>query len=396
MFSRAQMPRRPLALFSSGRRVLLLAAGVAAGPWPAARAQGGGMLAPQVVQSELPPGPRVEFQFDVRTENENRLENRVVFGTLRSTAPIAAISLLDPARRRIWRRTPAELGLTPRDQTSRPELGDAIVLPEIRNAASGRWTLSLEREAPNAAPGRLLLAWRVLPRYELLLTTATSSVAAGQTLLVTARAADYGVPITGLKQIELALLDVGGQPLSREPALENARSREGILLSNEPGSYIASLTLPRPGTYRLQASLDVGSPPRPVARSAVMELSASARGGALQLAWVRLDSSPGRCARSLVFRFQIEAVEPGTYVCNLLLRAGDPAAPRASGSAALAAGRATIDVIVSAAKWSAAGNPSALARVTLVRVDSADLKLLAEVDNLSLAGHPIDVAALCR
>lgn len=376
--------------------MLLLAAGATAGRWPAARAQAGGTLVPQVLQSELPPGGRFELQFDVRTEGENRLENRVVFGTLRSTAPIAAITLLGPGRRFIWRRTPAELGLTQRDQASRPELGEAIVLPEIRNATSGRWTLLLERAAPNSAPGRLLLVWRVLPRYELQLTTTTPNVAAGQTMLVAARATDYGVPITGLKQIEIALLDAGGQVLSHEPAAENARSREGILLSNEPGSYITSLTLPQTGTYRLQANYDFGSAPRTVARSAVIEVIASARGGTLQLASVHLDSPPGRCARSLVFRFEAGVAESGTYVCNLLLRAGDPAAPRASGSAALVAGRATIDVIVSAAKWNAAGNPSILARVTLLRVDSAGFKQLADINNLSLAGHAIDTAALCK
>lgn len=389
------MPRRPTKLISPQRRALLAAA-VGAGCWPAARGQVAGNKVPQVLQSVLPAGARFELPFEVRAEGDKRQENRVVFGTLRSTAPIAAITLLDPARRRIWRRTPAELGLTPRDQTSRPDLGETIVLPEIRNAVDGHWTLLLERAAPHVAPGRLLLAWRVLPRYELLLATDTPSVAAGQPLLVTLRAMDYGAPITGLRQIELTLLDVGGQPLSRVPALERARSREGILLSDEPGIYIASLTLPHPGAYRLRASHGLGSAPHAVTVDAEIAVNAGAPGGALRLTSVRPESTPAGCVGNLVFRFQAEVAEPGTYVCNLLLRAGDPAAPRASGSATLAAGRASIDVIVSAAKWRAAANPSTLARVTLLRIDSAGLKLLVDLHDLSLAEHTIDTAALCK
>ena len=369
---------------------------MAASGWPAVHAQVSGTLLPQQMPSAFPAGASFELQFEVSATGDDRLENRVVFGTLRSTAPIAAITLLDPARRRIWRRTPSELGLTPRNQAARPELGDAIALPEIRDAASGRWTLLLERAAPKTVPGRLLLAWRVLPRYDLVLTATPSQVAAGQTLLAVVHAFDYGVPIAGLKQIELLLLDAGGQVISREPALEAVRSREGILLSNEPGSYVARLVLPRPGAFQLQARHVFGGSARAVTRGASIEINAGAPGGTLQLASVRLDIAPNGCARGLVFRFEVDVVEPGTYVCNLLLRAGDPAAPRASGSASLITGRSTIDVTVSAAKWAAAGNPSSLARASLLRIDNAGVKLLADFNDLSLAGHAVDTIALCK
>ncbi|MDE2368304.1 MAG: hypothetical protein KGN16_04975 [Burkholderiales bacterium] len=383
---------------STPRRVLLrIAVGAAAGPWAAARAQAVAGPATQLLQARLPALPSHGLPFEVRTDGETRGENRVVFGALRSTAAIDTIALIDPAQRQLWRRTPVDLGWTPRDQTGRPDWGDAIVLPEIRNAAAGRWTLLIERAPARAGAGQLRLAWQVLPRYELLMQASATEVAAGQTLLVTLRPLDYGVELRGLKAIVLSWADARGATTGHVQALENARSPEGIAVSSEPGAYIARLALPQPGVYRLQASQVFGQAPRLTTRSASIELNVGRRGGALRLASVQPDGATSNgCARGLRFRFDVDVAEPGNYVCNLLLLAGAPVAPRASGSAPLAAGHGTIDVVVSAEKWRAAGAPARLARVTLLRIDEQGYKLLADIEDLTLADHPIDGAALCR
>lgn len=362
--------------------------------WPASSQVGN--MPPQLLRSILPPGASFELPFEIRAEGEERLENRIVFGALRSTGRLDAITLLDPSRRVVWRRTPVELGLTPRDQTSQPELGDVIVLPEIRNAINGRWALLLERAKPHSDAGRLLFAWRLLPRFDLLLSTNTPQVAAGQTLLVEVRAMDYGVPIKEIAKIDVALLGDGEQQLSVVHAREHARTRDGIALSNEPGTYIASIVLPQPGLYRLQASHVFGSAPRPTIRRAVLSVTAGASIGALRLLSVRLYGTPGQCARGLTFRFQVELAEPGAYTCTLSLQPGVLSTPRASASAELVAGTSVIDVMVSAAKWFAAGEPSNLARVTLLRIDALGFGVLADINDVSLVGHKIDTSALCR
>lgn len=395
------MARRFPDSISLRRRALFLAAAAAAGPWPAVLAQGNRGSMAQVLQARLPASPSYALTFDVRTEGEIWAVNRVVFGALRSTAPIDAITLIDPLQRRVWRRTLAELGWTARDQAQRPDLGDAIVLPEIRNAAAGRWTLLLERSPQRARAGRLQLAWQVLPRYELLMNASAPEVAAGETLLVTLRALDYGVPLQGLKSVELTWVDSSGATIGHAPALEGLRSPEGIAVSNEPGTYIARLALQQPGAYRVQADHAFGEAPNQTLRRAWLEVRVGQRGAALRLASVEVDTAAGtngagRCARGLRFRFDAEVTEPGNYVCTLLLRPGEPAGPRASGSALLSAGHGSVEVAVSAAKWIAAGQPVRLARVTLLRVDAAEAKLLADIEDLSLDGHPIDASAFCR
>ncbi|MDE1949926.1 MAG: hypothetical protein KGL43_23835 [Burkholderiales bacterium] len=382
---------------SAQRRAVLIAAAAAAGPWRAARSQGAGSAVAQVLQARLPARPDYALTFDVHTEGETRAENRVVFASLRSTAPIDSITLIDPLQHRVWQRTPADLGWTARAQAQGRDLGDAIVLPEVRNAAGGRWTLLIHRSPERASAGRLQLAWQVLPRYELLMDASAREVAVGQSLLVTLRPRDYGVPMHGLKSIEVTWVDARGETIGHAAALENARSPEGIALTDEPGAYIARLALERTGTYLVQASQPFGEAPNQTIRKTWIEVSASGKGGSLRLASVQADrQGPGQCTRALRFRFDVDVADPGDYVCTLLLHSGEPAAPRAGGSAHLSAGRGTIDVVVSAEKWMAAGRPAKLARVTLLRIGAAGTQLLADIENMSVAAHLIDGSALCR
>lgn len=246
---------------------------MAASGWRQVRAQAGGTPDLILLRAAFPAADRCELAFDVRTD----AEVRVVFGTLRSTTPVSAISLLDPDRRRVWRRAPSELGFVPRSRTPDPERGDAFVLPDARHAARGRWTLLLERGGADMTPGQVLLAWRVLPRFELLLATGSSAVAAGEPVLVIVRASDYGVPVAGLKRVELTVLDSRSRHVGRIPARENALSREGIRLSDEPGSYLGHVTLPGEGAYRLQAEADLGAPGGPT-RSAAIDVRAAGQG----------------------------------------------------------------------------------------------------------------------
>lgn len=372
------------------RRALL-----AAGAWGMSALPAGAQTAaarPLLLTPSLPPGSVASLPFEVAGEAQNRL----VFATLRCTVPVAALSLIDPAGRVLWRRSAADLGYRERATMPRPELGDGYFLPPVRDAAAGRWQLRVERAPPTAGSGRLQLAYSVFPRYELDILPARAHVAAGETLLVSVRPRDYGAPLAGLPPFDLQLLDARGRPLARVAATEGLRSREGIALSPEPGVYLAQLNLPGAGAYRLQATRQLGHTAAST-RTAVAELTVDGAAGVLSLAGVRMDAAAGGCARGLLLDFDVQAAAAGTYACNLTLRGGNPALPRAGASAELAAGPGRITVAVSAAKLAAVGLPwQRLDRAVLLQVKDAEFRVVAELVDVDLSGYAIDPAALCR
>lgn len=373
------------------QRRALLAAGLAGLRGASVWAQSPAPVLPVVLTPSLPDAPTAEVAFDVAGEAENRL----VFATLRCTVPLQAISLLDPAGRVVWRRSAAELGLRLRATMPRPELGDGYFLPPVRDAATGRWRLRIERGLPAGGTGRLQLAYSVFARFELDIVPAQLRGAAGQPLLFSVRPRDYGVPLAGLPPIEVDVLDTQGRRVARVPASEQARSREGILLSAEPGAYHAQLILPAPGRYRLQATQRLGTTAAST-KTALAELTVDGRAGALALAAVRADPGPRGCARGLLLDFDVWAATAGTYACNLTLRGDHPNPPRAGASAALAAGAGRITVAVSAAQLAAIGLPwQRLERAVLLKVTDAEFQVVAELTDIDLSGFGTALAVPC-
>jgi len=304
------------------QRRAVLAAGLLAAIGLPCRAQTPRQARPTVLSRILPDAPAAEVAFAVAGESENRL----VFAAMRCTVPIQAASLVDPMGRVVWRRSLLELGFRGRETMSRPELGDGYVLPEVRDAASGRWQLRIERDLPTGGGGRLQLAYSVFPRFELDIVPAQMRGAAGQPLLFSVQPRDYGVPLAGLESVEVEVLDAQGRRVARVSASEH-----------EPGTYHAQLGLRAAGRYRLQVTHRLG-PTNASTRTAVAELTVDGQAGVLRLAAVRPDPGQGGCAKGLLLDFDVQAAVAGTYTCNLTLRGGNPALPRAGATADLVAG----------------------------------------------------------
>ncbi len=334
--------------------------------------------------------------FNVASVGEGE-EQRIAFAALRSTVRIAAISLLDPARRRVWRLTLAELAFRDRATVGQPELGDAYRLPDVRGAAAGRWSLVVERERPLSGAGRIQLAYAVFPRFEIDITIDTPQPAAGQPLLLAVRPRDHGAPVPGLPGIVVQVTDSGGAPVASAQAVEGLRSRAGVVLSEELGVYRAAIILERPGRYRLLATQVFASKTRPVARSAALPLQVAAAAGGLQLVGLRVQPGSGGCVRALLLDFAVQAAAAGIYACNLTLRGGDPAAPRANASADLAAGPGRITVAVDATKLAVLGPAWVrLERAVLVFIAGADFRIVAELNDIDLAPFGVAWQPLCK
>lgn len=256
--------------------------------------------ATQLVQQAWPASPRLDLPLDVDGDGSGRL----VFTSLRTTAELQAIALLDPTGREVWRRSPAELGRVPRAQAAQPALGDAIALPEQARPAPGRWWLRLERRPPlarSAPEATLLLGWQLWPRHSLGLWRPAEPPAVNQPVLLVLRPTDDGRPVP-TATLQLRVLAPGAAPSALTPR-QDLEAPTGGPISREPGAYLVPWRPAQPGPHELQAVWQPPGASAPlVARTHVEVAPAMA-----QVHWAGLvpEGLPG-CLQALRLRFRIE------------------------------------------------------------------------------------------
>ena len=353
----------------------------------------------QVIKNWAPDGPTsVTVEFDVTVKDGDgdgdgrTRENLLGFSSLRSTVGIAMISLINPSKRVVWRKTPEELGITLRNLAHQPALGDSILLPSLRDAPLGRWALKIERSPRSTGAGQILFAYQVLPRFALTMSMRETRAAAGQPMMLVLRPTDYGAAVTGLGPIDVRVLDAQGARVAAPVALAGARSPTSIPISDEPGAYIARFSLPKAGDYRLEAQQRFSGRYGPLMAHTAMDVKVDVGNGALALSGVQFERSPTppgavSCVSAVIFDFAVDVAAAGTYACNVgLVAQGSTAARRfVSGSAALPKGGGRIAVKANAATLRALGGPlTQLHQVGLIHYSDHGGGLIAEMNHVPL------------
>ena len=196
-------------------------------------------------------GKPVEARIAVGTE-----ARRMVFSSLRSTAALAKVELIDPAGRVVRSDTGDALKRLPAEQAVHPERGAVYVLPELRDAAPGVWRLRFV-PAPGAR-GRILCTASLRPRFELMLPMVESGWQAGTPTLIEALASDNGEALANLPGIDVWIEDRHGRRVFAGTARANLRNARGILISDDPRNYLIVATVPAAGRYRIVATHPLG------------------------------------------------------------------------------------------------------------------------------------------
>lgn len=182
---------------------------------------------------------------------------RMVFSTIRSTAPLAKVELIDPAGRTVRSDTGAALKRMPAEQAVHPELGAVYFLPELRDAAPGTWRLRFV-PAPGSARGRIVGAVSLRPRFELMLPMVESGWQAGTPTPIEVLASDNGEALANLGPIRVWIEDARGRRVFEGMARANLRNARGILISDDPRNYLLLATVPAAGRYRMVAAHPLG------------------------------------------------------------------------------------------------------------------------------------------
>lgn len=212
------------------------------------------------------PGARAQalVDIDLRTSGtpvEMRIAvtadaRRMVFSSVRSTAPLAKFELIDPAGRTVRSDTGTTLKRMPAEQAVHPELGAVYFLPELRDATPGTWRL---RFVPaGKAAGRIVGAVSLRPRFELMLPMVESGWQAGTPTLIEVLASDNGEALANLGDIRVWIEDARGRRVFEGTARANLRNARGILISDDPRNYLLPATVPATGRYRIVATHPLG------------------------------------------------------------------------------------------------------------------------------------------
>jgi hypothetical protein len=209
--------------------------------------------AAEVIQMQFD-GKAVEAAIQVTSSPPNRL----VFGSLRSSAELGTIALLDPNGQIVWEQKASELLLLPSSETKNPELGALYNLGERQGLIAGIWRLRVSPKS-TATKGRLIASYLVRGQFELAIPVLPSIASTPFPTVVPVLASDFGKPVTTIPAIRVWAEDSNGHVVISGEATQNAKSAKGIALNNQPGVYYALLRLSVPGRYRLHAEHDFGN-----------------------------------------------------------------------------------------------------------------------------------------
>ena len=314
-------------------------------------------------------------------------ESRIIFASLRCNVPLASIKLFDPQQRLVWHKTPTQLGFTPKHSSQYSELGDAITLPELYFPIAGRWRLQLERSRPYNREGLVLFSFHQLPRYELSLTALESSLHVGQIQNYVLRPTDFGTSVLGLGSLALDLKDSNGKKIQVPAAQEKMRTPNGILISDEPGTYISRFALPAAGVYRLRARHVFNV--RQVAE-AQLNLEANIENipmiTPLHLKQVSYKLQDG-CLQSATFEIEVNLSKSGFYAVTMLLVSGSNSR-QLNRSTQLSAGRNSLKILVPASTLhELSSSKIIISRLGLIRFEDNKVIPIAEILDLKLSSE---------
>jgi hypothetical protein len=256
-----------------------------------------------LVQQTLPAQARHVIPLEVPA----RAESYLGFSELRTTARLAAVSLVDPDGRTVWRRTPQALSRQPAAEIRQPELGDAYQLPPVLNPAAGRWQLVLERTATDAHPARLLFTYRVNPRFSLALWTQPDAPAVGQPQLLTLRAYDMGDTPTQRPALAVRVLDARGQAVVDTTADARLPTPSGPQPVIEPGVFFAQWQPAQAGTHRIQVQWQ----PQPDRTPLVLSRTVEVASAEAQLRFLGMTPEMGaNCVQAVALSFEVLLDKP--------------------------------------------------------------------------------------
>lgn len=227
-----------------------------------------------------------------------------------------------------------------------------------------------------------------------------ASAFAGEPVLVTLRPTDHGEQIAGIGPIRVAGMTAAGDGAVIAEAKERAKTPEGISLSEEAGTYIATLRFARPGTYKLVARTSATGSSGVKESVASQTIVVGERAGEARVLKIREQVRPGRaCVERIYVDFEVWALAAGRYALNLSFAGSNGKAIRLNKGFEVPAGKAAAvmqSVVVEGKDLELDKERASLLRLALLRVDAAEIRVVDEQLSVPLDGIEGVLSRTCR
>lgn len=326
-------------------------------------------------------------------------ENMVAFSTMRSTARLQSVALVDPTGRKVWVKTPEQLGLVPRQQVRDPDRGDSIVLPNLRDAAAGMWGIEVVPVADGRTAGTALFAYEVLPRFGLNMHVGAQTAYVGEPVLVTVRPTEYGTPRGGIGPLSVGVSKADGTGFtSQVEAIESAKTPEGVVITAESGTYLAKVQFSEPGTYKfLSRTRAIGRAGESMA-TAEGSIVVAPRVAQVRLVGLREDAPEGTgCVQRVFIDFDVSGVDGVRYALNASMSGHDGRTIRSNKGFEMTGQSSRQSVTFPAKDLPTSDWPTKLLRVALLKIDaSGGIRVVDEQLDFSVRGAGAAARHACR
>lgn len=176
---------------------------------------------------------------------------RLIFGSVRSTARLERVEIVDPSGRSRWMSDGSKALKLPRAEAIRPEWGEMYFVPALAGVESGRWRLRFM--ASVSSDGTIRGAYAVRPRFELMLPVSWGEASVGVPTTVDVIPSDNGQALAKLAGVDVWVEDSAGIVVARELARGSIRTVLGVDVDLPPGQYTAVVRFAKPGRYVVKA-----------------------------------------------------------------------------------------------------------------------------------------------
>jgi len=257
-----------------------------------------------------------EFSFEVPEINEGRLQIQ-----LRIPLDDVKISLIAPSGIVVVDSDDSRIIFQSRSTLHNPERGDQFLLPEQKNPQAGSWKLHLTHK-PASGDEVISVTLSLLERFLLNLIGSENTIYAGQPVILTVLATDYGQPVRGLTP-KIQVLHDGKQLETHLTTSSSATAPSGINLTNEQDTYLATYTPTFPGSYQFITHVTFSGHQDKVIKDASITLEVGPKQASLnRLTTIPVQGSDG-CLKAIDFLLSITVKESGMYTLSLFFEGLD-------------------------------------------------------------------------
>jgi hypothetical protein len=272
---------------------------------------------PTIIMKQTEKGATVsEFLFELPAINEGRLQIQ-----LRTPLDEVKISLIDPSDFVVVTPYDPKTIFQPREALHKPERGDQFFLPEQGDPQAGIWKLRLSHKL--ATGDELIFATvTLLERFQLNLMCNESKVSAGQIVILTLLATDYGQPVKNLApKIQVFC---NGKPVGTPLTISSSATTPcGIRLTNESDSYLITYAPTLPGSYQFKTKVAFPGQRAQIIKDASISLDVTPEQASLK----KLSAVPilgsGGCIKIIDFLLDFCVKKPGMYSLTLYMEGRD-------------------------------------------------------------------------